>query len=304
MKYILGSGPSALIAAFHFKDYTMLGPGFETPLFLGGPVILWDTPASRRFMKKLGCIESEEYAMPTREFKIAYYFGGKIHSERTPDMDKIYSRKLGVTEGAQVMSGGNKSIIGWDAKKTNFMRVLIKAVQDRRINCMVDEIQPANNQLRIKRAGVHEFLDYEPPLISTIPLPMLMKILPRGKLLLPGIQKFFFKPLFFYQVEKIPPVFEGDYDYLYILDFDVPIHRLTKGQTGYCLESIYPEVMLDPQMYGTNIAVYQVPFGRVLNSLGVDKVDDIINLGRYSQWDHHIRMSDVIKRCQELKEGL
>jgi len=47
-----------------------------------------------------------------------------------------------------------------------------------------------------------------------------------------------------------------------------------------------------------------VPFGRVLNSLGVDKVDDIINLGRYSQWDHHIRMSDVIKRCQELKEGL
>lgn len=294
MKFILGSGPSALILGHYLKDYQIIGPGLDTPLLAGGPAILWETKDTWRFMKELGITEEP------KDIKIKYFFNEKIEDSRNAQMESVYRIKMNTERKGMI--GGKTQIRGWDLKKTEVIKKLAEELDVRFTKGIVTKIKTLDKKLLLVTPEEGErYIDYELPLISTIPLPNMMNLIAKGRVILMDHgMKFEYFPLCFYHVEKLPPDLRGDYDMLYVIDLDSPIHRVSKMEDGYCLESFTNSLRPPELLYGkSSIVIHE--FGRIMKDINVLEIDgQIKNVGRYSQWTHNIRMHDVVRRAKEL----
>ena len=131
-------------------------------------------------------------------------------------------------------------------------------------------------------------------LISTIPLPRLYELY--------GVHKTFNYRAIGYAFSTIDESFFfamtfDDYDYVYFPEMIYPYYRVTKISEGFVYEFIYNPLIKYPRKI-----IWQ-DFGKILPPFRVKPpTENVITLGRFSEWDDNILYQDVLKKVYSLRE--
>jgi hypothetical protein len=302
---VLGTGLSGLITGY-ILGWPVVGRGLggqQSSSFPLGPRILEKTPDTEWLLGRLG-IE----ATP-REFRIGYY---------SPDLDNPwvdnppsyfraeYYKKTRGTDDVTLssMSGGRNSIIGWDLNELNLVSRLLSRVPVIPQLVLKVETYPVKRLLLGNKQSVDgmdvlvpERVLYPDNIINTIPLPIFLRLMNLDEVAL----EFKALPTMFVEVVSLEPLFE--YDYGYISTPTIPVHRITKiSPQKYVLEC-RGDKGYNPVELGIHNTVYNrhkiVPDCQIVQSKCVQEYAGVKMIGRYAEWDHSVKLEDVIRRARE-----
>lgn len=240
-----------------------------------GPRILQHSKSVEEFLKHIG-IEAEP-----RLFKVGYLTDEKFTDTVTEEQRQLYYLKTRGNSNINktTMSEGKTSILGWDLNDINLVDVLYARNKDVLQHYFVHAIDPINNI-------INNDLKYT-NLFSTIPMPVLLKIL--GSKV--DFNSFLLKEVHFTHIKAYLNMFEMfDFDYVYDVRKDSAINRITRvKENEYVIESIKE---LDfARILGHKAIKSQIVHEQKLNEyLGINLV------GRYAQFDHSIKTNNIIDR--------
>ena len=321
---ILGNGLSALIWAAYHPNSVIIGPGKPGGMAkdMKAPFFLHKHPATERLLKELGL------STCTREVKVGYAYssptGTYIRDEPPKGFRDSYyrhSRRLyaGCSDSVpnSVMNQGTEKFEAYEITADTLINRLIEAVisiggvfyKDTIREIMVDRhtIGVYGNRINALYAEV----------ISTIPINIFQSLLPGHE----------HKRI--YSEDSLTKIFlEGNeqlrevwkYDFVYLCPHPKnPIHHtftshITRMNNNYITKKTFFEytfVAEDPvitkamekltERHGEN-RVSLHPGISVRKNVGWKKYLGIRFLGRGAQWDHSIKVQDVIMEAQQHAE--
>jgi hypothetical protein len=300
--YVIGAGISGLIVGYILgwpvigKD---IGGQMSSPFPLG-PRILEECGETVWLISKLGV-----KLPPAREYKIGYMNqGGFIYDCPEQGFAEAYYAKTRLYDPRDLiwlpnstMSGGKKYIKGWDLDSIGLVDILAERVD--RVPFDVGMIFLGRHSLSLSN-GSEMLYDR---LISTIPLPTLDQLV-GSPLKMSGHTFRSFDTIFVQMTVNDPSPVMGMFDYVYVANENIPYHRITRLQdTTYVYEfrsDRYPGIF--KSRHDTDVIPRRKFIGKnyqIVNEKKLLRVLDIDLIGRYAQWDHDIKIEDVIGRAIE-----
>ena len=322
---ILGNGLSALIWAAYHPDSTIIGPGKPGGMArdMKAPFFLHKHPATERLLKELGL------STCTREVKVGYGYtslnGTYIRDEPPKGFRDSYyrhSRRLyaGCSDSVpnSVMNQGTEKFEAYKISAETLINRLTETVISRGAIFNRDIIR----KIVVDRHSVGVYGDkvnalYSAEVISTIPMNIFQSLLPEQE----------HKRI--YQDDSLTKIFlEGDeqlpevwkYDFIYLCPhpknpidhiFTSHITRMTNNydtkKTFFEYTFVADASIINKAMeeltgrYGKNrISLH--PEISIRKNIGWKKYHGVRFLGRGAQWDHSIKVQDVIMEAQKHAE--
>lgn len=340
---VLGSGLAGLITGY-LLGWPVIGEnigGQAKAPFPLGPRILEADEYSSKLLELLGIKKKP------RVFRVGYIYSNspgempRVHLTPHEGFKEAYYRK---TRGdlspitTSSMSDDKRTIVGWDIDSINLLYILSKNVPVRRGIITVIFVDDVTEIILGERTV--EGLCYSGTLpirreniVNTLPLPVFLRLSNTVGV----VEKPEAGDVRFVKVRANDPNYmlwfkdiNRDYDYAYIADENMPIHRVTKIPSD-TLEFIaevneprYPELevmsefkysLIEPikgiasgiRDSALRIARSHVVKGsQILNSYpgGYDYVSGIKMVGRYAKWNHSVKLNHVIREAMELAEQM
>jgi hypothetical protein len=272
MKYILGGGISGLIAATFFDDFILITKR-HTPIFQGA-FYLHCGENTEYLLNRLG------FSLSKKVIKAGILYNGKIYTEPTKELRKIYWEQKLYQEGSpgNVFNQGNLQFEAYNIDFSAFYDILLETAISNDVEIWLTEVKKIDlnsKKLYLENGSSYSF----EKIISTIPYPVfceLADISPKGiryRNIFIGRNPFISVP--------------DEFDYLYILDPQISYYRATKAKNGSYYESL---------IRGERIIKYgKIFYGKAQN------VPNVYYLGRYAEWKPHIKVEDVVRRVLEWK---
>jgi len=295
--FIIGGGLSGLIAGYYLPEFTIISPdygGMHGASFPLGPQFLYHTLESDAFLTGL------DMPIFPRQVKVGYYFKNRF-VEPNEHFLQMYSQK--VRSGQQTldaMSGMKTSFDILEVDWTHLIEVLRPKVNI--ISGEVDKVFPDTHRLRLVdgRAFVYDYL------ISTVPLPILQRILFKWfPLKYAGVLFELELDLWYYLQAK-------DFDYVYFPDPEVPYYRKTQVEDPFVVvESITTSPTVkeekDRTIFLPKVNQYWLPYGKIISGSTLEfaqdlKEHEIYLLGRYGKWVPGYKLHDLVAEVQHWKK--
>lgn len=297
MNYVIGGGISGLIFAFYNRDYRVITSdvGGLMKNNLMGPRLLQVNEWNKRLLDDLNMEANIKTA------RIGYFYGGKLHDTCSEDMRVMYymkSRKVSKQEVPEsVMSEGKNTIEYYDIDFNELITKLTKHT-----TLILGTVK------RITRSHIllfdtHQKLKYN-HIVSTIPAPTFYLIYYNNskehrensdkKSQLKFLNKLFIMVDIKYVKDQL-----GDFDYVYFPESKYPYHRITRvSDTEAVVEftGIDEKPKLFPEIAKKYIEIGQIQSG------SVETFENIMFLGRYAEWNHKIKIQDVVKKSIEFSQ--
>jgi len=292
---ILGAGPAGLIAGYYFPEYTIYD---ENPLgqlnlpFIPGPRLLQKTSWFEKFIRSvLDDAGLHSYRIKTVVASVGYEDDGERYPKPPPGFKSKYTkltRGKGKSEASYLSEGKNEiqhleiEDMGEDSYKFLF-KTLLQLIEGRGqlIKEKVTCIEPGGYVF----PGQPKFYT---TIINTLNLKLLAKIWEGDHLDNYDLTTL---PKCFYQTNK------GEYSkYDYIYGHSEGWSRKTYFKDYMVYESVDP---IAPP-YPTINKFEGLPI-QIQNSIDIDKIGNVVMLGRFAQWNHKIKANEVLERVLKLK---
>lgn len=320
---ILGNGLSALIWAAYHPDSVLIGPGKPGGMAkdMKAPFFLHKHPATERLLKELGL------STCTREVKVGYgytstigtYVGDRIHSDFR---ESYYRHSRCLEEGLDsipdsVMNQGAEKFEAYEINPDTLINRLIEAVMSIGgvfYRDTLREIIEDRHSIGVYGDRVNAIYA---EVISTIPINIFQSLLPDQE----------YKRI--YPEDSLTKIFlEGDeqcqevmkYDFVYLCphpyspindSFAPHITRMNNNHTTQKIFFEYTFIAGDPVIDETmkrlirshgedRVSLY--PAISVRKNIGWKKYHGVRFLGRGAQWDHSIKVQDVVMEAQKHAE--
>ena len=299
-KFILGGGMAGLISAYINKDYNIIseqvGGQFASLLPLG-PRFVKKTVHTEWLLKQLGFISK------TKNVKVGYYDQGEVKNECSVEERRIYYFKTRGLKDVPVsaMSDGERQFKVFKISHRELLEKLKIEVSDRITIGRVIRIDGAASTLTVAIGPESKTFEYE-RIISTIPYPIFMEIAK-------NIQSKWFSakyyPTYFAyclcESDELAKKLKTGYDYVYIVSNDLPFHRVSPYQSGFLTESRFYKI---PKGWKV-LQREKMEIGQICGRIGWERFEwaNIDFIGRYAQWAHDIRISQVVERARGISSG-
>jgi len=304
MKYILGGGIAGLITKFYNPDYTIITKSFGgtyAHYFPLGPRIMKVTPETTQLL-----VDLDSRGFPAskiveiRPHRIGYMVDGEIQSVCPEGYREMYVTKTRMMRKplSSAMSDGSNIIMGYeiDLLKAGLLGNTIDTIIGE-----VTEIDTEGEKIFLKDGRCLKYSK----LISTVPLPLLGKICKK-----PGTEYLAYSSITF-ALCKNPSLDLKNFSYVYYPEYKYPYYRISRADKYYVVEfdnMPAEEIYLLPDFGEGRDYPFQIidthvePMARILNDSDNPFIEfhGIKLVGRYAQWAHKIRISEVIKRAKEV----
>jgi hypothetical protein len=293
-KYIVGGGIAGLIASFYNPDFQIITDkiGGQMATESAGPRILEVNEYSETFLKDLGLKD-----LKTKVATIGYKVKGKIINTIDEDLRRKYYLKSRCLKNAalvpsSIMSDGKNTIEYFDINWDDIIFELISKIKCPIIGRVTD-INIENKTLNIINKGHREILNYD-NLISTIPAPIFFNLAD----IVPDEELKYLRKIFIISNEYF--INTCGYDYIYYPENDYKFHRISKDRNGkiiieFTTNENYMSILNEWDKKSNHHVV--IPIGQI-QSGKVQKINNISFLGRYSEWDHDIKVDDIVRKCK------
>lgn len=306
---IIGGGLAGLITAFYNKGYTIITKQFggeAVHSFPLGPRIFKKTKETKQLLEDLYAKgEVIKHLVKKRIYKIGYMVEDKIVPYIPWDYKQMYytkTRGLISRPPKSIMSDGDTEIKAYNIPMDHLLGALRRNIE----SIMYGEV----HKIDINKKTLY-LLDgtkvlYK-KLISTIPLVYLVKSVQK-----PDSDHLLYSSTL-YILCKNTELDLKDFDYVYYPEAKYPYHRITKigpdlanGRTLYVMETNASETENIFKALPKEFDIlddYRKEVGQILNSkdIPLKEYQGIKLIGRYAQWSHSIRISEVIKRAKEVR---
>lgn len=295
-KYILGGGLSGLVASYYNPEYTVVAPeygGFIDKKYGRAFVVLHATDAM--------CQLFDELDVPCfkKRIKIGYYdtAGGLRNEWSNNDDERRFARRYVEEKLPPRFQPGKDLELSapgdeWEALfvDSSIVSALAENVESRSM-AWVQSIDEDEITLQ-PRADETISVEWD-RIISTLPATLFREVADTDWTLDHEATTYAELPR-----EKIPDRYlDKPWNLLYTVDEAVEYHRVARNMLS---SSFYVECLGDVDVYGAA--------DQFVNGIGVISDEDldapysgITFLGRYAEWQHDVRIDDVIERA---KEGL
>ena len=312
VKFILGGGIAGLLCAFYLKDYTIISDnlgGQNSEDFSLGPRLIKVDEYTTKLLKDLN-IQAEKVI-----YKIGYKEDKKIYSSIPQGFKEKYvqhTRELDNTENSH-LSSGESSVECYDFDYQKLVKTLI----DKTKTYVIGKVKNIEYD---KITFIDSFfaLNYN-KLISTLPLPLFYKISDQEH----KVKDFdtFDTTFVLIESEKQDDISMSElYNYIYIVD--EPFHRKTflkreyKNKIQYILEykgvltateltKIFMNFYYDVELIHDVKQIKVIPRCQIKQSKNIlqDNITGTRFLGRYAQWNHQIKINELLKEIHERLNG-
>lgn len=329
--HILGSGITGLLLGYLTKS-PVYGEvlGGQLSGLPKGPRILDLDSNTLKLLKDLGIEEQPQL------FNVGYRKGGLISRKVTAYDRESYYRKTRGTDSpvpASAMSGNKTSIIGWDLNKIGLVDRLVDEVTF--IPSRVESIDFISNTISLINTVTKDYIKLPiDECINTINLNRILRLVEQNN-----------REIFYLYKDSrgtihksvrditeldlsahdttfidittdsgislhlIPP----EYSYVYYLDEDVPINRITRvGEDRFCIEcrgDRFSETidwiekrLLVPGLLET-IRFCQLEHSQNILEIGLDRPgyqgQRLKLCGRFARWTHEFKINSVFKEAEE-----
>lgn len=301
MKYVFGGGLSGLIWAYYNPEYTVVTDsfgGFVDTKFGRAFVVLHETPEMVELFDELG-IDSF-----VKELKIAYYdiYDRSLRRSARDNFARRYVEEKLPTEfqpGKDLelsAPGDSWRALFVDSSIVDALRNEIENVKTGRVQDIDEDTFTFENS-----DGVSEFVSWD-RIVSTLPAPVFQKIVtnPESNDWVDLGWELDNRPTTYAELNSVPDEYrEMAWDILYTVDRRVPYHRVVRNMLS---SSYFVECLGD---YSDEVDEWNFqdlivnPFGVIDDEELDPPFDGISFLGRYSEWQHDVRIDHVISRARE-----
>jgi hypothetical protein len=318
--YILGGGPAGLAAAYYLKDFKVIDKNplgqLNTP-FIPGPRLLQYTPNMMIFIRDV--IQESGLGMVFEpiivEATIGYERYG-LYGTKSPEGFKAHYTQLTrnkISEEDSYLSEGKtkiKHIIFKDLDEDSylfFFKKLKEILEERNqiINASVVDISTISKSITY----THHYTQTSPytNLINTINLNILQKINPDlikrmsneiSNFNLDTTTKCFYKCSYDHRADK---TLRKSFSYIYSVSGE------------YTRKTYFPDYIVYESMNaikgadigGNNIEmrIENLPI-QIKDSMNLDSFEGIKLLGRYAEWNHKVKLNEVVDSLIDIKEEL
>lgn len=300
--YILGGGVAGLISAFYKKDYTIItdkiGGWQNLNKFQLGPRLLEVNYNTTSFMRKIGFGNID-----IKQINIGYMYENDFITTFADDNFKIkYANKTRELEIGQIhnsiLSSGKNKLLVFDIDYDLILKRLEELVSDRIIIKKIFSIDTDNNYIEFLHKELIEKIKYD-NLINTLPITLfqrLSKLVDLEEHDFTAFHTTFFKCDYNDYLRKIKN--ELNLDYFYSIA-STHWHRCNlfkhyvvfevKGKTDILMDNYS---VLDK----VTIPFAQMKFS--YEDINTTK-NNIQHIGRFAQWNHKIKMEELIKRFEK-----
>lgn len=283
LNLIIGGGIVGLLAAYYNDDYLLISKdiGGQMSENVLGPRILEVNEYSKKLLKEFNIKENIKTAT------IGYEVDGLLVSKvKKEDRINYYMKSRCIDNfddvPSSVMSDGKNKIYYYDLNWNKLITEIKNKIKDRIIYHDVKKIDISHKILQLDN---NDTIIYS-KLISTIPAPLFYK--------LSNIKNDSFNYINKYFMITTTQVFDiKNYDYVYFTSNKNSYHRITKLKNNkYCIEYT-TNGDADFSLIDKSDECYFIKYGQLVSGK-VDKFDDIRFLGRFAEWNHHIKVDDVV----------
>jgi hypothetical protein len=307
--YILGGGIAGLLAAYYLPDFYLvsdkLGGQSGEDVSLGPRLIKFDD-YTKTLMRDLGV-----YPFVKKIF-IGYLMDQRAYKDMPEGFREKYvkqTREVDVVEDSHLSSGQN-TIDVFDVEYKLIVDKLIEFIKlkDKFVEAKVERVDIEKKDLVAKRGDTELWLKYD-KLINTLPLPLFYKLSNQQD----KIVDFDALDTSFIQVLSTNPMdlkLAEHFDYIYVVG--QLFHRYTylekkSYKVTYILE--YKGTVTEDNINllnehimngGAQIIDYKViPKCQIKQSKNILEDSGVQMLGRYAQWNHGIKINELLKEIKE-----
>lgn len=283
-KLIIGGGITGLLAAYYNEDYLLVSKDIGGQMKKGdiGPRILEVNENSKKLLKEFGIKENVKKA--TIGYEVC---GSLVENFDKSDRVKYYMKSRCVNNPIEVpdsvMSDGKNEIIYYDLSWGKLIQKIRNKIKNRIINDNVQRIDIKKKLIYLENNPIP--LPYY-DLTSTIPAPLFYQLC--------GIENNKFKYVNKHFIITSQEVFDiKDYDYVYFTSDRYKFHRITKlKKKKYSIEFTTNDG-IDLDLLEENDSYIFMKYGQLVSGQ-VDKFDNIRFLGRFAEWNHGIKVDDIV----------
>lgn len=296
MKYIIGGGLTGLIFAFYNPEYVVLSEnigGQVSNQILLGPRLLQKHKNTEILLNDLGIEKKIKIA------KIGYYYDGKFHDNCPQNLRVDYYRKTRCIKDLNlstipnsIMSEGKTEIEYYDINFNTLLEKLTKNTKVIRHNVCHINSKKMFFTLHDEINKKHEY-EY---LVSTIPAPSFYVIYKPSIKKLAHYSKLTYLSKQFIVIDDV--IIPDEFDYVYYPESFIPWHRITKFGNKSVVEYTgkFNREGSNMKRFWSNVVDYHyMEFGQIQEGTPV-RVPCVTYLGRYAEWDHSIKIQDVIEK--------
>ena len=294
---IIGGGIAGLITAFYNKDYMLMSKDFGGQHFATnfplGPRLVKYTRYTEQLLKDLDILDK----ISTRKVNVGYYYNNAFYTTVPDELKKEYYRKSrGLVYDAEppesAMSDGETTFEVYNMTISDLIyELILRLALERRLTH--DPIKSVN----VARQRIHSeqrSMEYD-KLVITVPLPIFQTLAKEYfDNFKDHLSTLMFRPITFILVKTC--IFSKPYEYVYYPEKTIKANRATKFGDHFVLEITgdYSVSNCD-NIKKLWMGQIQPPYVETLN------VPNVKFIGRYAQWKHNVRISDVIKSAMELR---
>lgn len=292
---ILGGGVAGLIAAFYNSDFIVLDKNplgqLNTP-FVPGPRIFKVDEYTEAFLNKLGVDFHKE------TIKIGFTKDSKTVIECDDYFRESYSK---LTRGTQkieksfLSSGATEIEIFTDGSDNFYKKVfekLYENVKDRVKESLVMKINSKNKVVKTETEELH----YD-KCISTLNLNVLCKILGITEIKPKSSKKHFVCTEYSNDFDK-----ELSEQFHYVYSTNGIYSRKTYFKDYIVYETLIPLSYIKDLEHNRIIKIINNLPIQIVNSINLQKIQGIELLGRFAQWNHSIKATEIIKQYESRTE--
>ena len=295
MHYIIGGGISGLIASLYNKDFKIISNdiGGQFGKKNLGPRILQVSKSSFNLLNDLNL------RAKTKTCKIGFKIGDHfVDSVSKEDRVKYYLKSRCINdinlsvqykqEYSSSMSDGKSEIDYYDVSWQDIIEALIERTSAPIIG-KVSKIDLVKKELTIVDENNLSFVNKYEKLISTIPAPVFYKLSGKKYEFLRYASKLFVLSSN-YDIK--------DYDYVYFPENKNKCNRITKVKDNlYSVE--YTFINRNYLSFNTvnSIDMQMLPIGQIISG-SVEKLENFEFLGRFAEWQHNVRITEVIEKSR------
>lgn len=304
---VLGSGASALVHLFYNREAFALAGGQVGGLFSKaqdlGPQYVWKTRSTTKLLTDMGYIDptNKNPSAATRVIRVGYLWGGRIsrlEDLSAPDRaeaQRLYALKTrGIPPASSFMSDGKSEFDVYELPVEELVAELLRRVSLRIIRKSAKSVDLYRRVVRDSDDCPYEY----DRLVSTVPSPVFLKLIgkedeaPRLK----AFDKAYEKAPTYYPLEH--DLCDGKFDYAYVAGDEYSFHRVRRLDGRHVVREFTIKDSSTSKFPGAAVIQKsgQIVSGHeVLESLPRESVR---LLGRYSEWQHGIRLEDVAEKIQ------
>ena len=308
MNYILGAGPAGIAAAYCLENFKVLDPnplGQLRASFSPGPRLIQHNEYTEKFVKSLF---GNEYEI--KEASVGYEVDGEIFSKPPSAFKSEYSlltRDGTNSESSHLSEGKNKikHIVipryGEDTY-TAVMKHALAVIRDREqlVSGRVEDLDTKNKKIYLEvfnSTHTNDTVNYS-NIINTLSLKLLKDMKTFNLIDFLDLET---TNKSFYQCSNAELTNVENYDYIY------SISGLYTRRTHFSNYVVYESkdpigVKVGDTIEGNKVmrVVENLPI-QIKSSIGLQSIDNMILLGRYAEWNHKVKIDQVLPRAYWLK---